>query len=277
MRKLLVTLILLAVVAAISSKAENTMEVKLNGEMQPQKQDKPQEQHDKDDKEDCKEDKEDDKKEEKEVIKATLDVQGQASTTVFAGLIKIGIEFTSSANCATEALKENTIKVKNALREIRKLGCNEESISTVYFAITPHYKECEGKPTSEVEGYFVTQTIEVTVTSKKLAAHIVDTTGNCGGVLLWVNWDISAKAVRLAKAKLIKEAVDDAVFKARKVAKRLGFRLVSVTKVKLNDSDAPTAQTFKTFAGAVITGINKTLSLTVDISFNMIKIQKKKD
>ena len=272
MRKLLITLILLAVVAAISSKAENTMEVKLQGDSMPQTQDKPQEQHDKDDK-DCK----DDKEEKKEVIKATLEVQGQASTTVYAGLIKIGIEFTSTGSCATEALNENTVKVKNALREIRKLGCNEESISTVYFAITPHYKECDGKITSEVEGYFVTQTIEVTVSSKKLAAKIIDTTGSCGGVLLWVNWDISAKAIRLAKAKLIKEAVDDAVFKARKVAKRLGFRLVSVSKVKLNDSEPATTQTFKTFAGAVITGINKTLSLTVDIEFNMIKVQKKKD
>lgn len=269
MRKFLISLVLLALVAVMSSKIETNTSGEALVEQQKPIQIKPQEQKKDDDKKDEKDDHEE--KEEKKIVTAQLTVDGRASATVFAGVIRIGIEFTTVGSCAVEALNENTAKVKNALKHLRKFGCNEESIYTVFFAITPHYKECEGKPTTEIEGYIVTQTIEVVVVSKKLAAKIIDTTGGCGGILLWVTFDISAKADRIVRAKLIKQAVDDAVFKARKVAKRLGFRLQAVKAVVLNDSLPLEVQKFTTFAGATLVGINKTLSLSVNIQFEMIK------
>jgi uncharacterized protein YggE len=281
MRKLLISLVLLALVAIMSSKIENTVTGNKNKvappkpeeqKPAPEQEQKPQEQED------------EEEKVEKKILTAPLTVTGTASTTVYAGVIQIGINFATLASCASEALAENTAKVKNALRELKKYGCDQESTSTVFFGITPKHREAapvtEGKhmqvqaPTVDIEGWAVTQTLEVVVSSKKLAAKIIDTISNCGGYIIWVKWDIAEKAEKMARQKMHSVALENAVATANKTAKKLGYHLKKVNKVEIKAPTPLTPQIFKTFKEDFsIVGINKTLDVAIEIEFEMIKVQ----
>ena len=296
MRTSLIALLILSACVLMASKVEDRSSVILERKPTQEQNDKPEKGDKPTQDEEPKEPKEPEKEEapEKEVIiNADLEVTGYAQKTVSANLIKIGLEFSSIACSVSEALAENSEKVRNAIKAIKSEGCKDEMITTVYFAITPKPREEKEKDMKDdgdknkqmqqqhdvkhVEfDYIVTQTIEVTVSSKKQAVKIIDCSVSNGAVLLWVNWDISDKTEKMVKAFLIREAIDDAVFKAKKVAKRLGFRLESVKKVKLNDGNPWVYANFKVAAGTELVGINKTVSLNVEIVFNMVKVQKEK-
>ena len=285
MRKLLISFLLLALVAIMSSKVENT----LTGDRNQVNPPKPEEQKGEDN--DKPQEQEDEDKVEKKILTAPLTVTGTASTTVYAGVIQIGINFSTLASCASEALAENTAKVKNALRELKKFGCDQESISTVFFGITPKLREVtpvpEGKHMPEhrqehmpepshpeIEGWVVTQTLEVVVSSKKIAAKIIDTISNCAGLIIWVKWDIAEKAEKMARHKMNSVAIENAVAIASKTAKKLGYRLQKVNKVEVAAATPLVPQIFKTFKDDfTIVGINKTLNASVVIEFEMMKVQ----
>jgi uncharacterized protein YggE len=295
MRKLLISFLLLALVAIMSSKIENTVTGNKNKVRPP----KPEEQKPEEDKEKPQEQEEEEEKCEKKILTAPLTVTGTASTTVYAGVIQIGINFSTFASCASEALAENTAKVKNALRELKKFGCNQESISTVFFGITPKHRETpkpEGKQMpenlpehmqqhrqehmqeqchpSEIEGWAVTQTLEVVVSSKKIAAKIIDTISNCAGFIIWVKWDIAEKAEKMARHKMNSVALENAVAIASKTAKKLGYHLQKVNRVEVKAPEPLSPQIFKTFKDDfTIVGINKTLNVAVQIEFEMMKVQ----
>jgi uncharacterized protein YggE len=296
MKATLISLLILSACVLMASKVEDRSAVVLGRkpsqeqEDKPEKGDKPPQDQDQMPKEPEKEETPKEEVPEKEVtINADLEVVGYAQKTVAANLIKIGLEFSSIACSVSEALAENSEKVRNAIKAIKSEGCKDEMITTVYFAITPkarEEKEMKDDGDKKMQNqheykhiefdYIVTQTIEVTVSSKKQAVKIIDCSVSNGAVLLWVNWDISDKTEKYVKAYLIRAAIDDAVFKAKKVAKRLGFKLESVKKVKLNDGNPWVYANYKIATGTELIGINKTVALNVEITFNMVKIQKER-
>jgi len=294
MKASLITLLILSASVLMASKVENSSTVLLERKPSQEQNEKPEKPEKCPEEEKPKEPEECPKEEVPEVevtINANLEVTGYAQKTVAANLIKIGLEFSSIACSVSEALAENSEKVKNAIKCIKSEGCKDEMITTVFFAITSRPRDekdmkDDGDKNKQMQtqhegkkveyDFIVTQTIEVTVSSKKQAAKVIDCGVTNGGVLLYVNFDISEKTEKVAKTFLIRAAIDDAVFKAKKVAKRLGFKLQSVKKVKLNDGNFGPFIQYKTAAGTEFIGINKTLSLNVEIVFNMVKVQKEK-
>jgi hypothetical protein len=115
----------------------------------------------------------------------------------------------------------------------------------------------------------------VTVFSKNIAGKIIDNIILTGAILHWVNWDVTEKLEIENKPKLIKLAVWDAVYKAKKSVSKLGYHINSINYVKLNDSYnqdfsrlAPTSNLY---------GVNKSLKFSVDLSFDIeLKDDKKK-
>jgi uncharacterized protein YggE len=227
-------------------------------------------------------------------ILAGLDVVGYSSKTVSPNIIKIGLEFTATACTVAEALGELSQQVKRAISAIKNENCKDEMITTVYYDIKQieiekkddkddkrdnDHKPKQFKPPVQ-EGptteYVVVQIIEVTVTSKKQSAAVIDCAVANGARLAWVTWDITRAVEKEIVPFLIRAAIDDAVSKAKKVAQRLGFKLQKVNSVKLLDNNTFTNDKL-TGPGLSLTGIRQTRTMAVDIQFTMIKMASMKN
>lgn len=203
---------------------------------------------------------------------ASLDVIGYGYKSIKAENFKVLILFSTFSKLAISALTENKKKTNFFLEDIKSYGIKKDDVYFNSFDITAKYAvKMNFDDLEEVDGYFVSQEIIVSLKSKTLTANVVDSAQKRNGLLKSVNLVVPEKIVEDIKKELIKLAVYDSWTKAIKTANQLGYKITSVKSMKLNDNKMKNndnleyVQTLQT---------EETFYLSVEVTFSIEKDYK---
>ena len=165
----------------------------------------------------------------------SISVNGRGEAISIPDIATFSFSVNENAKTVEEAQAKATAKINSALVAVKAEGVEEKDIKTLSYSINPHYEytasvcsQFSCPPSRQVlNGYDVSQTIQVKVRDLEKAGALFDTIGKTGiktveGLTFEIDNIESVKA--LARA----DAIEDAETKAEKIADALGVRLVRV-------------------------------------------------
>jgi uncharacterized protein YggE len=173
-----------------------------------------------------------------------ISVSGTGEAITVPDIATFSFSVTENAKTVKEAQDKSATKINTALNAIKKGGVAEKDIKTLSYNIAPHYDYTQlacvngycppGK--SVLNGYDVSQTIQVKVRDLTKAGELFGTIGSAGvqtvdGLAFSVDDIDSVKA--LARA----DAITKAKAKAEKIADALGVSLVRITSYSDSSND----------------------------------------
>lgn len=175
---------------------------------------------------------------------------GDATAVPDEGLVNIGV--TKSAATVEEAQKQvNTVSGK-LISDLKKLGIKDKDIKTTNYNVSPNYNnirpmgmmapgssgniEASNTP-DNINGYEVTQNIEVKVKPIELVNKIIDTATKDGANLVGgTNFTFSDDLQKNLEEKATKLAVEEAKSKAESLANISGIRLGKIVNIVSNNN-----------------------------------------
>lgn len=176
----------------------------------------------------------------------TISVNGKGETVSIPDIATFSFSVTENAKTVKESQGKATEKINAALTAVRAGGVAEKDIKTLSYSINPHYDYNQGVCTTYgcpggkqvLNGYDVSQTIQVKVRDLAKAGELFDTLGaadikTVDGLSFAIDDIDSVKA--LARA----DAISNAKEKAQKIANDLGVSLVRVTSFYDSSDDQP--------------------------------------
>lgn len=174
----------------------------------------------------------------------SLSVSGKGEAVSIPDIATFSFSINETAKTVQEAQSKATEKINNALKAVRAGGVEDKDIKTTSYSIVPHYDYTQGPCTqyscppgkSFLNGYDVSQSIEVKIRDLSKAGSLFDTIGQAG--IQTVNGLVfSIDDIESVKAKARSQAIIDAKAKAQKIAKDLGVRLVRITNFYDSSND----------------------------------------
>lgn len=176
----------------------------------------------------------------------TISVNGKGEAVSIPDIATFSFSVTENAKTVKEAQTKATEKINAALAAIRAGGVEEKDIKTLSYSINPHYEYTQGPCTQfgcqggkqVLDGYDVSQTIQVKVRDLAKAGELFDTLGGAG-VKSVDGLSFAIDDIDTIKAEARAEAIAQAKEKAEKIAKDLGVRLVKITSFYDSSDDQP--------------------------------------
>lgn len=166
-----------------------------------------------------------------------ISVAGEGRSTMAPDMAVLTFSVMKQAKEAREALDQNNKAMSDVLAALKKGGIAERDLQTSGFSVQPQYRypqnnDGEQKP-PELIGYQVSNSLTVRVRDLSKLGEIIDqsvTLGvNQGGDIQFTN-DKPDAAIEAAR----KDAVADAIKKARTLAEAAGVKLGNV--IEINES-----------------------------------------
>jgi len=137
-------------------------------------------------------------------------------------LMRLGV---TTENVKIETLyQENTVKMNAILAGIKSLGVEEEDIKTTSYNLTPKYEWIETTKKQVIDGYTLTQEIDVKVRDFVKIGQILEKSVASGANLV-SNLEFTVDRVEAAKAEARAQAVSAAKEKAQKIMRETGLKL----------------------------------------------------
>ncbi|MCM2471903.1 SIMPL domain-containing protein [Rhizobium sp. CG5] len=207
---------------------------------------------------------------------ATIIVSGEGEATLAPDMAVLSLGVVSQAPAAADALSANNAAMAKVLTDLKADGLAERDLQTSNFAVMPQYRPIPDGDTGEklpdIVGYTVQNTLTVRLRDLSKLGALIDRSVklgvNQGGDIAFTNDEPEA-----AIAEARKEAVADALAKARTLTEAAGVRLGRIIEISENYS-RPMPQTLyraamsKEMADAapVASGENS-YSVTVNVTF----------
>ncbi len=166
----------------------------------------------------------------------TITVNGKGEAISIPDIATFSFGVTENAKTVKEAQTKATEKINAALAVVKAGGVAENDIKTLSYSINPHYTWNAGICTpyggcpngkNVLDGYDVSQTIQVKIRDLSKAGELFDSIGTAG--VKEVNGlNFSIDDIDSIKAIAREEAIENAKAKAQKIADDLGVRLVRI-------------------------------------------------
>lgn len=159
-----------------------------------------------------------------------ISVNGDATISVAPDVAYIDFGVSSIANTSKEASELNKKNVAKFFKALKDFGIAEKDIQTSYYSVYPNYKYNENDGSSTITGYTVNHSIKVTVRDIEKVGEVIDL-GVDNGVDInsGVTFDVENKDKYYEEALMI--AIDKAVAKGEKMAKKVGVSKVRVSSI----------------------------------------------
>lgn len=166
----------------------------------------------------------------------SISVNGKGEAVSIPDIATFSFSVTENARTVKEAQAKATEKSAAALAAVRAGGVAEKDIKTLSYSINPHYEYTQGPCTqfgcpvgkSVLDGYDVSQTIQVKVRDLAKAGELFDAIG-ATGIKTVDGLSFAIDDIDSVKAEARAEAIAQAKEKAEKIAKDLGVKLVKIT------------------------------------------------
>lgn len=207
---------------------------------------------------------------------ATIIVSGEGEAALAPDMAVLSLGVVSQAPAAADALSANNAAMAKVLADLKADGLAERDLQTSNFTVMPQYRPIPDGESSEtgpeIIGYTVQNTLTVRLRDLSKLGALIDRSiklgVNQGGDIAFTN-DEPEAAISEAR----KEAVADALAKARTLTEAAGVRLGRIIEISENYS-RPMPQTLyraamaKEMADAapVASGENS-YSVTVNVTF----------
>jgi uncharacterized protein len=166
-------------------------------------------------------------------------VTGIGEVTVVPDIAIVSLGVQAQAPTVAEAQAQASVAMDNVLAAVRSGGVADEDIRTTGFTIFQQTRWEPVRQESEVTGYVVTNSVQVTIRQIDDAGNILDAAVAAGGDFIRVHgisFEVDDPAPHLAEAR--GEAVADARSKAQQLAQLAGVTLGSPTYIS-ETSSAP--------------------------------------
>lgn len=175
----------------------------------------------------------------------TIAVTGSATISVDPNLLNINFGVEVEAKTAKEAISTNSAAMMAVVDAIKKLGINEDEISTSSFTIYPVYDNQVDPKTgvyirSELTGYKVSNILSVKTGKLNMAGSIIDAAVDAGANRVdSVYYSLSTERQLTVQDELIEKAVLNAKSKAEKALTPLDQKIIGVKMVSMSDFGYP--------------------------------------
>ena len=170
---------------------------------------------------------------------AVINVEGQGEASLAPNMAIMQLGVVTEDEAAEQALKSNTLAMAGVMKMLNGQGVADRDIQTSGFEITPRYQHVaddkqDGKA-PKIDGYSVSNGLSVRVRDLAKLGGIID-----GAVQLGVN---QAGAIRFTNDKpelaindARKQAMEDAMTKAKTLAEAAGVKLGRIVSINENAS-----------------------------------------
>lgn len=165
----------------------------------------------------------------------TVSVTGNADISVPPDNVVVDVQVqTASPNSADEAKNMNANVSNAVLTALTNIGVNSSSIQTEGFSISPEYNYTPDNG-QVLEGYIATNSMIVTLTDLNRTGKVVDASVDAGGLIDYINYDLSTAKQNQYKATALSAASEDAKTKAEAIASGLGESLGNLVSVSSSE------------------------------------------
>ncbi len=159
----------------------------------------------------------------------TIVVTGEAVIDAKPDIATVCLGVETESENVTKALNENSEKLTKVISALEGLGIPEDNITTTYFKIYPvrDYK------TNELKEYRVVNEIKVKTSNLDKIGKIISMAISSGANRVeWIEFGLSKDKVKKLRAKVIREACENAKAKASAIAESLNLTIIGILNVK---------------------------------------------
>lgn len=203
----------------------------------------------------------------------TITSTGEGKITVTPDVAYVNLGVISEGKNLSNTKKDNATKMAKIMTSLKDLGIKEKDIKTVEYSVNPKYTYNEKTGASSINGYTVSNTVQVTVVDIDKTDNLLDKvvesgSNNINGIIFGVKDEASIynQALELA--------VKDAKAKATAMGKGLG--ITNITPSKITEVSSPSYMydtkmeaSYDSAAGNSVSKgtLDVTASVSVDFSF----------
>ncbi|MGE5614099.1 MAG: SIMPL domain-containing protein [Bacillota bacterium] len=176
--------------------------------------------------------------EENKVEKKTINVTGQAKVTASPDIARINLGVVTEDADAKAAQRKNAESMDKVIAAIKAAGVKDEDIRTIGYSISPKYDYIKETGMSNIVGYTVSNSVNVTVRDISKTGAIIDAATDSGvNASSSISFELSNYEQHYNEA--LKNAVLAAKKKAGTVADALGVKLKGPVTVSESGGYSP--------------------------------------
>ncbi len=166
----------------------------------------------------------------------TVSARGEVQVAPDRARVQLGVE--TQAKTAAAAANENNKKQAAILAAIRKLGVPAENIATLGYNVFPVERYDEKDRRSIIDGYRVSNIVQVVTDKLDQAGGIIDA-ALANGANRVAGLDFLVKDMSKAKDEALAKAVEAAKRQASAAAVAAGGQAVELLELNVNDFEQP--------------------------------------
>lgn len=162
-------------------------------------------------------------------------VTGAGKAAGIPDTAQISIGVTKNASTVASAKEQTNSSANKIIEDLKKLGIPDKDIKTANYSVNPNYDYILGKQT--INGYTVTQTLEINVSPIDIANKALDTaTLDGANIVGGINFTFNEKTKKDLEEKARRDAVKMAKEKAESLSRATGIRLGRIVDVQESGS-----------------------------------------
>ncbi|HTQ12668.1 MAG TPA: SIMPL domain-containing protein [Rhizomicrobium sp.] len=160
----------------------------------------------------------------------TLSVTGQGEASAVPDQATLGAGVVTTGRTAADALAANARAMNQVFAALRRAGVAEKDIQTSGFGVEPQYTEATAKSPARLTGYRVTDNVSVRVDGlDRLGATLDALVASGANSIDAIGFGLKDPRPAMAEARAA--AVDDAMARARALAKAAGVTLGPILSI----------------------------------------------
>lgn len=165
-------------------------------------------------------------------------VTGVGKATGIPDTAQISVGVTKTASTVLSAQNQTNTATNKIIEDLKRLGIEEKNIKTINYSVNPNYDYTIGKQT--INGYTVTQSLEVNITPIDIANKAVDAATLDGANLVGgISFTFNDKTKKDLEEKARTEAVKMAKEKAESLSRATGINLGRIVDVQESGNFEP--------------------------------------
>ncbi len=168
----------------------------------------------------------------------TIFVSGRGEVQVAPDRARVQVGMETQARTSQAAAQENNKKQAAILAAIRKLGVPEANIQTLNYNVSPVQRYDDKLRRVVIDGYQVTNIVQVETDRLELAGQIIDA-GLGNGANRVAGLDFIVKDRSKAQDQALTEAVASARRQAEVAAKAAGGQVAELIELTINEYERP--------------------------------------
>ena len=202
----------------------------------------------------------------------TISVTGSASESLEPDTLAVEIGVETEAGAASDALAQNSALMSGVLEALRAAGLAEGDVSTSWLSIYPAYDY--GGDRAVLTGYRAVNSVSVSTQMLGSAAAIIDGAVAAGANRVdSVRFGLSPEREAEARERLVEEAVLDARARADLALGPLGYAVIGVKSVALDERpwEGPAVAMADSFRSVPVAPGGAEVSVTARVVFLMAR------